>query len=256
VTTEVPRRLRILSYNIQAGVDIQHYRHYVTHSWKHLLPHRERLLNLNRIATLLREYDLVGLQEVDSGSLRSGFVDQTEYLAHRANFPYWYKQVNRNLGRLAQHSNGLLSRQRPQMVVETKLPGLPGRGAIFAHYGDGVDGVVVCIIHLSLGRRARMRQIEYIGERLQDYRHIVVMGDLNCSCDSREVKMLMWRAGLREPACKLNTFPSWRPIRKLDHILVSTSLEVENPRVVDYPLSDHLPIGIDILIPQEINLAA
>ncbi len=255
--TEVDsRRLRILSYNIQAGVDMQRYRQYVTHSWKHILPHRERLLNLNRIAALLHEYDLVGLQEVDSGSLRSGFVDQTEYLAHQANFPYWYKQINRNLGRLAQHSNGLLSRQRPQMVVEAKLPGLPGRGAIFAHYGGGVDSVVVCIIHLSLGRRARMRQMEYIGERLQDYRHVVVMGDLNCSCDSPEVKVLMSRADLRESSCKLNTFPSWRPIRKLDHILVSTSLEIENPRVVDYPLSDHLPIGIDIIIPQEINLAA
>ncbi len=249
------RRLRILSYNIQTGVDIQHYRHYVTHSWKHLLPHRGRQFNLNRIAILLREYDLVGLQEVDSGSLRSGFVDQTEYLAHRAGFPHWYKQVNRSLGKLAQHSNGLLSRQRPQKIVEVKLPGLPGRGAILAYYG-GVNGVVVCILHLALGRRARMRQMEYVGEMLQDYRHVVVMGDLNCSCDSPEMQALMVRADLQESSCKLNTFPSWRPIRKLDHILVSSSLEMENPRVVDYPLSDHLPIGIDIVIPQEINLAA
>jgi endonuclease/exonuclease/phosphatase family metal-dependent hydrolase len=245
----------MLSYNIQAGVDMQRYRHYVTHSWKHLLPHRERLLNLNRIAVLLSEYDLVGLQEVDSGSLRSGFVDQTEYLAHRAGFPHWHKQVNRSLGRLAQHSNGLLSRQRPQKIVEVRLPGLPGRGAIFAHYG-GADGVVVCVMHLALGYRARMRQMECVGERLQDCRHVVVMGDLNCSCDSREMKMLMARADLREPSCTLNTFASWRPIRKLDHILVSTSLEIENPRVVDYPLSDHLPIGIDIVIPREISLAA
>ena len=124
------RRLRVLSYNIQTGVDTQHYRHYLTQSWKHVLPHRERLLNLNRIAVLLKEYDLVGLQEVDSGSLRSGFVDQTEYLAHRAGFPYWYKQVNRSLGKLAQHSNGFLSHQRPAEVTEYRLPGLPGQRAL------------------------------------------------------------------------------------------------------------------------------
>ena len=72
------RRLRVLSYNIQSGVDTNRYRQYVTQSWKHLLPHKERLLNLNRIAAMIGEYDLVGLQEVDSGSLRSGFVDQTD----------------------------------------------------------------------------------------------------------------------------------------------------------------------------------
>ncbi len=255
MTEAASQTLRVLSYNIQAGVDTQHYRHYLTQSWKHVLPHRERLLNLNRIATLLSDYDLVGLQEVDSGSLRSGFVDQTEYLAHRAGFPYWFQQVNRSLGKLAQHSNGLLSRQRPRSVSEHRLPGLPGRGAILAHYGHG-DGVVVCIMHLALGRRARMRQMAYIGERLQEYTHAIVMGDLNCGCDSREIRYLMARVGLREPSCEKSTFPSWRPMRKIDHILVSESLEIRNPRVVDYPLSDHLPIGIDVVIPRDVNLAA
>ena len=49
-----PRRLRLLSYNIQAGVDTRRYRQYVTHSWKQLLPHRERINNLNRISAVLR----------------------------------------------------------------------------------------------------------------------------------------------------------------------------------------------------------
>ena len=106
------RRLSVLSYNIQAGIDTRTFRHYLTQSWKHVLPHRERMANLNRIAQLLSQHDLVGLQEVDAGSLRSGFIGQTEYLAHRAGFPYWHQQVNRNIGALAQHSNGLLSRFR------------------------------------------------------------------------------------------------------------------------------------------------
>ena len=135
-TIDDRKRLRLLSYNIQAGVYTQRYRQYLTQSWKHVLPHRERLLNLNRIASMIHGYDLVGLQEVDSGSLRSGFVDQTEYLAHRAGFPHWYKQVNRSHGKFAQHSNGLLSRIRHTHIEEHKLPGLPGRGAIIANYGE------------------------------------------------------------------------------------------------------------------------
>ena len=56
------RRLSLLSYNIQAGVDTRTFRHYLTQSWKHVLPHRERMINLNRIAQILAQYDLVGLQ--------------------------------------------------------------------------------------------------------------------------------------------------------------------------------------------------
>ena len=120
--TKSGRGLRLLSYNIQAGIDTRHYREYVTKGWKHLLPNRERLKNLNLIADMLHGYDLVGLQEVDSGSLRSGFVDMTEYLAHRSGYPHWYRQVNRNMGVLGQHSNGFLSRYRPTRVSNHRLP--------------------------------------------------------------------------------------------------------------------------------------
>ena len=249
------QRLKLLSYNIQTGVDTQRFRHYVTKGWKHVLPHRERLRNLNRIAYMVHDYDVVGLQEVDSGSLRSGFVDQTEYLAHRAGFPFWYKQINRSLGKLAQHSNGVLSRMRPTSVSEHRLPGLPGRGAILCQFG-GSEGLSVCIIHLALGRRARLRQVRFVSELVADRPNVVIMGDLNCSCESPEMRFLMNSAGLKDSGCDESTFPSWAPIRKIDHILVSDSLLVENARVLDYPLSDHLPIGIDVVVPKGLDLAA
>ncbi|WP_260291808.1 endonuclease/exonuclease/phosphatase family protein [Sedimenticola hydrogenitrophicus] len=250
-----PQRLKLLSYNIQSGIDTQRYRQYLTQSWKQVLPHRERLLNLDRIAAVIHGYDIVGLQEVDSGSLRSGFVDQTQYLARQAAFPYWYRQVNRSLGKLAQNSNGLVSRLRPSDVTEYKLPGLPGRGVIVCNFG-GTSGLTVCIMHLALGRRARLRQVAFIRELVSNLPHVVVMGDLNFGCDSEEMRVLTESGRLTQPACQMNTFPSWRPIRKIDHILVSDSLQVENAKVVEYPLSDHLPIGIDVIIPSSMRLAA
>jgi endonuclease/exonuclease/phosphatase family metal-dependent hydrolase len=48
-----------------------------------------------RDRTLAREHDIVGLQEADPGSLRSGFTNQTHYLAQRAGFNYWSHQPNR-----------------------------------------------------------------------------------------------------------------------------------------------------------------
>ena len=55
------KRLRMLSYNIQGGVDTQRYRQYLTQGWKHMLPHRERLMNLHRIAAMIGGYDVVGI---------------------------------------------------------------------------------------------------------------------------------------------------------------------------------------------------
>lgn len=250
------RGLRLLSYNIQAGIDTRHYREYVTKGWKHLLPNRERLRNLNLIAEMLRGYDLVGLQEVDSGSLRSGFVDMTEYLAHRSGYPHWYRQVNRNIGVLAQHSNGFLSRLRPTRVSNHRLPPGNGRGAMMIEFGEGPDALVVCTVHLALSRRIRARQLDFIAELVSEHKHFVVMGDLNAGCDSSEVRLFIEKSGLTEPACDQATFPSWRPVRRIDHILVSQSLEVLRTRVVDYALSDHLPICVEIVPPEGIRLAA
>ena len=103
------RRLRLLSYNIQSGITYDHYAHYLTRSWRHVVPHGHRTSNLDNIAAHLDGYDVVALQECDSGSLRTGYTNQTEYLACRSRFPYWVDQTNRRLGRLARHSNGLLT---------------------------------------------------------------------------------------------------------------------------------------------------
>jgi len=245
------RPLRLLSYNIQAGITTRHYSHYITHSWKHLLPHTERMDNLGRIAQLTGGYDIVGLQEVDAGSLRSGFINQTEYLAHHAGIPHWFDKTNRNLGKIAQHSIGLMSHLRPNRVSEHKLPGIiPGRGVLMAEFGDGSDPLVLIIIHLALGKRGRMRQLSFISELVASYRHVILMGDMNCVSDSREIRELTRRTELHEPVHGLHTFPSWRPQRNIDHILVSPTLKVCNTEVLRYPFSDHLPIAMELMLPK------
>lgn len=246
--------LKLVSFNIQTGVDTHDFHEYLTKSWKHLLPLKERISNLNRIAQLIENYDLVGLQEVDSGSLRTGFLDQTEYLAHRARFPYWYRQVNRSLGKIAQQSNGVLSRIRPHSVAEHKLPGLRGRGAMLVELPTNREPLLICIMHLALGKRARRLQLSYISELVSEYSQLVVMGDFNCGAESREILDLVDNTHLRIPTCELKTFPSWRPNRKYDHILISESLRLKNTEVLEHTHSDHLPICVEIELPKGVFL--
>lgn len=249
------RRLRLLTYNIQTGIATSRYHQYLTHSWKHVLPCPARRGNLDRIARMVQDYDIVGLQEADAGSLRSGYVNLTEYLAARAEFPHWYDQTNRNFGMFAQHSMGILSRMRATEVTEHRLPGvIPGRGALIVRYGSGRHALMLMLVHLALGRRARLRQLGFIGEIAGTHRNLILMGDLNCRSDSPEIGTLIERAGLREPTHDLHTFPSWRPIRNIDHILVSPSLRVMDVSVLNYPLSDHLPIAMEIVLPDDLEL--
>jgi endonuclease/exonuclease/phosphatase family metal-dependent hydrolase len=250
-----PQRLRLLSYNIQSGLTTRKYSQYLTRSWKHLVPVPSRMTNLDAIARILADYDFVGLQEVDAGSLRSGFVNQIKYLADQAGFAHVFDQSNRKIGMISQHGNAALSRVRPDAITEHKLPGLPGRGVLEIRFGSGPDALHVLILHMALSRRGRLRQIGFLAEQVGDYRHVILMGDLNCDSDSPEMAVLVDVARLREPAPGLQTFPSWRPSRQLDYILVSSSIAVERVEVLDCAFSDHLPIAMVARLPESVRLA-
>ncbi|WP_178106718.1 endonuclease/exonuclease/phosphatase family protein [Pseudomonas mangiferae] len=245
-------RLRLLSFNIQVGISTGRYHHYLTKGWQHLLPHAGRALNLQRIGALLGDFDLVALQEADGGSLRSGFVNQVEHLARLGNFPYWYQQLNRNLGRIAQHSNGLLSRLQPAALEDHPLPGPAGRGAILMRFGEGEDALVVVMMHLALGSKVRTRQLAYIRELIGGYRHQVLMGDMNTHAVDLLENSPLRDLGLLAPQVEA-TFPSWRPKRCLDHILLSAGLGLERVEVLSQPISDHLPVAVDIRLPEALN---
>ncbi|UTL91286.1 endonuclease/exonuclease/phosphatase family protein [Pseudomonas fluorescens] len=241
-------RLRLLSFNIQVGISTERYRHYLTRSWQHLLPHTARAGNLQKIGQLLNDFDLVALQEADGGSLRSGYVNQVEHLAQLGAFPYWYQQLNRNLGRFAQHSNGVLSRLKPQCLEDHPLPGPAGRGAILVRFGEGEDALIVVMMHLALGARTRALQLGYIRELIGGYRHQVLMGDMNTHATDLLEHSPLRDLGLIAPQVEA-TFPSWRPQRCLDHILLSSSLTLERVEVLAQPISDHLPVAVEIRLP-------
>ncbi|GHC34469.1 endonuclease/exonuclease/phosphatase family protein [Aidingimonas halophila] len=243
--------LRLLTFNLQVGIQTSAYHHYVTRSWQHLLPHPRRLGRLDLVSEVLEPFDIVGLQEVDGGSFRSGNVNQVDYLARRAGFPHHFQQLNRNLGRVAQHSNGLLSRLRPTRVEEHSLPGtLPGRGAIHARYGDGDEALHLFVAHLALSHKGRIRQLDYLSEIIQPLKHVVVMGDLNCTPEQLHAHPRFCASLPLHPVRPALSYPSWQPRRALDHILLSESLVADDIQVLDQLFSDHLPIAVNIRLPE------
>ena len=244
------RRLKLLSANIQAGSSTRRYSDYVTRSWSHALPTGNKRGSLDSIAKMAGEHDIVGLQEADPGSLRSGFTNQTHYLAEQGRFDYWSHQPNRNVGRVASSANGLLSRLEPVEVSDHALPGrIGGRGVLLARFGDGDQGLVVAVAHLSLGSNSRRAQLAFIAELLAEHPHAVLMGDFNCVPDRPEMELLYNHTYLRPPAFCVPTFPSWRPQRAIDHILVSEKLAFADARAIPAAFSDHLALAMSIDVP-------
>lgn len=244
-----PTSLRLLSANIQAGSSTRAYRDYVTRSWSHVLPNGKRL-NLDALASLAEPYDLVGLQESDPGSLRSGFTNQADYLAERGNFPYWSHQPNRRISRIAGSGNAILSRLEPRELLDYALPGrIAGRGVLLARFGEGKQSWDLAVTHLSLGAKSRHLQIGFLAELLADSPRLVLMGDFNCDFDAAEMQSLYRKTSLAPPAERICTFPSWAPMRCLDHVLVG-GLKVIDYKVLPAAGSDHMAVAVTVSAPK------
>ena len=248
--TDAARTLKVLSANIQAGSSTRRYSDYATRSWSHVLPAGKRTA-LDTIAALAGSHDIVGLQEADPGSWRSGFTNQTHYLAERGGFEYWTHQPNRRVGAVASSANGLLSRLEPIEVVNHALPGrISGRGVLLSRFGEGDEGLVVAVAHLSLGAQSRLSQLSFIAEVLADHPHAVLMGDFNCTSDRPEMSVLYRQTGLQPPACAVHTFPSWRPQKAIDHILVTGNLKCADMKALPAAFSDHLALSTELQVPE------
>lgn len=114
--------------------------------------------------------------------------------------------------------------------------------------GEGENALVVVMMHLALGGRTRARQLAYIRELIGNYRHIVLMGDMNTNVADLLLYSPLRDLGLMAPQLA-PTFPSWRPQRCLDHILLSSELTLERVTLLSQSISDHLPVAVEIRLP-------
>lgn len=245
-TPRAPNRLRLLTFNMQVGIHTGGYHHYLLRGWQHFMPFKARQSALKSIAKLVSPFDLVALQEADGGSWRSGRKNQVENIAQLAKFEHWYHQVNRNLGNIAQHSNGMLCRQRPLSIEKHPLPGLPGRGLMLLRFGNPDDPLVIAITHLALRKQTQFSQLDFLTEALQDAKRVVIMGDMNQEGEWLLQQSALKNLNLHPIADGLPTYPSWQPARGIDHILVSDNIPLHRIAVIDHPQSDHLPVAAEI----------
>lgn len=193
--------------------------------------------------------DVVGLVEVDTGSIRTGMLNQAEYIAKELGH---YSTFQSKYG--ARSINNLMPIVRKQGNAFLSAPTVHGER--FHYFDIGIkrliielelDEVCVFLVHLSLKFRQRQCQLRTLHDLVvQSAKPVIVAGDFNTFWGTHEIYLFMRAAGLRSAnTAGLPSFPTRVPRVELDFILVSAGIEVTGFRVPDVRFSDHRPLVCD-----------
>ncbi len=219
--------------------------------------------NLDAVAKLIRASgaDVVALQELDAASAWSGGFDHLAYLAEQAGYPHRYHglHVDRRTPRLA-YGTGVLSRY-PISESHSQAFGLnvlDTKGYVLTKIEAPGGPVDVVSLHLDFKRDAeRKLQLDmlsaYLERRANPAPQLVVAGDFNCAHTDGD-RILSTFADLHsltvadvQDGLGAGTFPSHRPRRRIDYVLVSRNLTFARRLVVPVEVSDHLPVLAELL---------
>lgn len=193
--------------------------------------------------------DVVGLIEVDTGSIRSRNVNQAEKIAADLGMntsyetKYGEKSINQMLPIVRKQGNAFMAAPRVH-------------GERFHYFDTGIkrliielemDDFAIFLVHLSLKYRHRHLQLRRLYDLIQETKKpVVVAGDFNTFWGENEIYLFMKAAGLTSAnAAGLPTYPSRAPRKELDFVLYQDGIKVTKFDVPDVRHSDHLPLVCD-----------
>jgi endonuclease/exonuclease/phosphatase family metal-dependent hydrolase len=228
--------LRVLTYNV------------------HSCRGRDRRYDPARIADVIAATDpqVIALQELDVGRIRTGGVDQAhmiaEHLRMDAHFhPALHVEEEK-------YGDAIITALPSRVIRAAALPSVgEPRGAIWVEVDYLGAKVQIINTHFGLWRRERMAQArtlagdEWLGSVTCRAAPSLLAGDFNAGPRSRAYGILA--EGLSKRALTIPvrpTFPARFPVLRLDHIFANPKARIIGYEVIDTPLarqaSDHLPL--------------
>jgi endonuclease/exonuclease/phosphatase family metal-dependent hydrolase len=193
--------------------------------------------------------DIVGLVEVDSGSIRTGMLNQAEFIASTLGHYSIYecKYGSESIGNLMP----IVRKQCNALLASSRL-----HGQRFHYFDKGIkrliielelEHAVVFLVHLSLKYRHRQDQLRALHELVvRADKPVIVAGDFNTFFGDNEIYLFMQASGLRSANISgVPTYPSDNPRRELDFVLYGEGIRVTGFEVPSVRFSDHLPLIFD-----------
>jgi endonuclease/exonuclease/phosphatase family metal-dependent hydrolase len=243
--------MRLLLYNIRYGVGGGASMFMPLPGAEYVLGNQTVLPELTRFIRSV-DPDIVGLIEVDTGSIRSRMVNQAESIAASLGMntsyetKYGENSINHMLPIVRKQGNAFMAAPRVH-------------GEKFHYFDTGIKRLIielemqeyaVFLVHLSLKYRHRHLQLRRLYDLIDaTSKPVIVAGDLNTFWGQNEIYLFMKAAGLRSAnADGLPTYPSRAPRRELDFILYQEGIEVTGFEIPNVQFSDHLPLVCDFTV--------
>src|SRR5512145_1495384 len=243
--------MRLLVYNIRYATGTGPAFHLPVPGAGYLRSSRQVLERITDFISS-RDPDIVGLIEVDTGSIRSGMINQAEFIAsHLSHFStYQCKYGEDSL-------NQLVPIVRKQSNAFLAAPSVHGER--FHYFETGIkrliielelEDVAVFLVHLSLKFRHRHDQLRHLHELVKRAsKPVIVAGDFNTFWGDHEIFLFMEASGLKSAnRLGLPSYPSRNPRKELDFVLYSNGIEVTQFDVPDVRFSDHRPLICDFQV--------
>ncbi len=204
--------------------------------------------------------DVVGLIEVDTGSIRTGMLNQAEFigseLGHYSIYEckYGVESLSSLMPIVRKQGNAFLAAPRVH-------------GERFHYFDTGIkrliielelEDAVIFLVHLSLKYRHRQAQLRTLHDLVtRSSKPVLVAGDFNTFWGDHEIYLFMEASGLKSAnTAGLPSYPSHNPRRELDFILYTEGIEVTGFRVPKVRFSDHLPLVCDFEVRPRATSAA
>jgi endonuclease/exonuclease/phosphatase family metal-dependent hydrolase len=224
-------------------------------------------LDAERIARMIARArpDVVALQELDVGRARSHGMHQAQLIAQCLAMEFQFHPALHL--EEERYGDAILTHLPHRLVKAGALPGLADkphlepRGALWVAIDLHGTEVQIINTHLGLNRRERMAQVEaLLGSdwlaHEQCHEPVILCGDFNtlpfssvCRRLSGRLKDVQVEAQHHRPK---STFSGRVPTMRIDHIFISSGLEVTGIQVPRSELarlaSDHLPLVAEVRI--------
>lgn len=245
--------MRLLLYNIRYAVGVGASMHMPVPGAGYVLGNQKVLVEITRFIKSV-DADIVGLIEVDTGSIRSRNVNQAEKMAadlgmHSSyEIKYGSKSLNNLLPIVRKQGNAFMAAARIH-------------GERFHYFDTGIKRLIIelemedfaiFLVHLSLKYRHRHLQLRHLYDLIVAMdKPVIVAGDFNTFWGENEIYLFMRAAGLTSANVdRIATYPSRSPRKELDYILVQKGIEVTGFDVPAVRHSDHLPLICDFNVIQ------
>jgi endonuclease/exonuclease/phosphatase family metal-dependent hydrolase len=223
--------MRFILYNIRYATGTGASFHLPIPGAGYLRPNRRVLEGITQFIGA-HDPDVVGLIEIDTGSIRSGLVNQAKSIAdslgHYSTYQckYGVSSINQFVPILRKQSNAFLAAPR---VANERF-----------HYFE--TGIKRLIIELELEDVA----IFLVHLLKQSTKPVLVAGDFNTFWGDDEIYLFMQASGLKSANKEgLPSYPSRTPRKELDFILYSDEIEITHFEVPAVTFSDHRPLLCD-----------